>query len=224
MNQHLDRHEAKGALRREIRRQRQGLTSPFRTQAAAGFGSGLEQLCRAHPDGPILAYLPTDLEPPLRPALDKLRLTRHIWLPVVQPQREMLWVRWESDTQFHPTGPRGLMQPVGPQHPAPVHPALVLVPALAIDDDGVRLGMGGGYYDTFLADLHRNLADLHGASTDLHGGPGESSNTDVGPSPAVEVACVFHHEILPAGTVPADPWDARIPLVLTERGVRDLKA
>lgn len=207
MNQHLDRHEAKKNLRRTIRRQRQSLTQPFRAQAAAGLRSGLDQLCQDHPVGPVLAYLPTDQEPPLRPALEKLQLTREVWLPVVQSERQLLWVHWSPQTRFRPSGPGGLMQPVGPALPAPQHPALVLVPAVAIDDDGVRLGMGGGYYDTFLADLD-GLAELDG---------------DASPSGA-RVACVFHQEVLPAGAVPADPWDARIPLVLTERGVRDLSA
>ena len=207
MNQHLDRHEAKKNLRRTIRRQRQGLTQPFRSQAAAGFRSGLDQLCQELPVGPVLAYLPTEQEPPLRPALEKLQLTRQVWLPVVQPERQLLWVRWSPQTRFRPTGPGGLMQPVGPALPAPQRPALVLVPAMAIDDDGVRLGMGGGYYDIFLADLN-GLAE---------------ANRDCVP-PAAQVACVFHQEVLPTGAVPADPWDARIPLVLTERGVRDLSA
>lgn len=216
MNQHLHRHEAKKVLRRQIRRQRQGLTQPFRTQAAAGFSAGLEQLCRAHPVGPVLAYLPTDEEPPLHCALEKLRLTREIWLPVVQPQRQLLWVRWHPGTQFLPTGPGGLMQPVGPALPVPHKPAMVLVPAVAMDEDGLRLGMGGGFYDTFLAALNGGAAGVHDDFAESH--------HQSAPVCGTQVACVFHHEVLPSGTVPADPWDARMSLVLTERGVQDLSA
>ena len=70
------------------------------------------------------------------------------------------------------------------------------MPALAVDAEGLRLGMGGGFYDAFLQSLD----------------PG---------TPAA--ACVFAREVLPPGAVPGEPWDARLHLALTETGLVDLQ-
>jgi 5-formyltetrahydrofolate cyclo-ligase len=57
-------------------------------------------------------------------------------------------------------GPFGLMQPAK-RHPR-VEPDLVLVPLVAIDSSGARLGRGKGHYDRVLASLKKNGARLIG--------------------------------------------------------------
>jgi 5-formyltetrahydrofolate cyclo-ligase len=57
-------------------------------------------------------------------------------------------------------GPFGLMQPAK-RHPR-VEPDLVLVPLVAIDSSGARLGRGKGHYDRALASLKKNGARLIG--------------------------------------------------------------
>jgi len=71
-------------------------------------------------------------------------------------------------------------------------PTHLLVPLLAFDDHGYRLGYGGGYYD-------RTLAALRAA----------------GPVRAIGLA--FHAQRL--GFVPRGPGDEPLDLVLTERSV-----
>ncbi|MDO5617312.1 5-formyltetrahydrofolate cyclo-ligase [Kocuria sp.] len=195
MNVHLDADDPKRALRRRLQALRHALTPAFRRRAEVGFDQALAHLAQSHPTGAVLAYLPSAVEPPLRPALERLTSTRDVWLPVTGPQRRLTWVRWQSQTQFAPSGPGGLLQPTGPAHPAPRDIGMILVPCLALDDDGLRLGMGGGFYDTFLATVDAEIP---------------------------RAGCVFAREILPAGKVPADPWDVRLPMALTERGLRRL--
>ena len=57
-------------------------------------------------------------------------------------------------------GPFGIMQPAK-RHPA-VDPDLVLVPLIAVDSRGTRLGRGKGHYDRALIRLKKNRARLIG--------------------------------------------------------------
>jgi 5-formyltetrahydrofolate cyclo-ligase len=57
-------------------------------------------------------------------------------------------------------GPFGIMQPAH-RHPA-VQPDLVLVPLIAVDGQGTRLGRGKGHYDRALVSLKKNGARLIG--------------------------------------------------------------
>lgn len=57
-------------------------------------------------------------------------------------------------------GPFGLMQPAR-RHPV-VQPDLVLVPLIAVDGHGTRLGRGKGHYDRALVGLKKNGARLIG--------------------------------------------------------------
>ncbi|WP_449373781.1 5-formyltetrahydrofolate cyclo-ligase [Arthrobacter psychrolactophilus] len=76
----------------------------------------------------------------------------------------------------------------------------ILLPALAVDGDGVRLGQGGGYYDRFLAGL-----------------------TAKGGSEVVPLAAVVHeHEYFPNISLPHDDLDAPVTDVLTPAGHRQL--
>ncbi|KAA9393654.1 5-formyltetrahydrofolate cyclo-ligase [Kocuria coralli] len=193
MNVHPGTAAGKDDLRRRIRRARRELSAPFREQAAQGFRRALSGLAHEHPHGPILAFLPTAEEPGLEPGLRDLLGTREVWLPVTQPDRHLTWSRWEEGTGFRATGPGGLLEPEGDRVPAAIRPAFVLVPCLAVDGRGIRLGMGGGFYDTFLTGLDESVE---------------------------RVGCIFARELLPAGALPADPWDAAVHRVLTERGIQ----
>jgi len=57
-------------------------------------------------------------------------------------------------------GPFGIMQPAK-RHPA-VQPGLVLVPLIAVDSQGTRLGRGKGHYDRALISLKKSGARLIG--------------------------------------------------------------
>ena len=83
------------------------------------------------------------------------------------------------------TGRFGTLWPAGPAE----EPDALLVPLLAYDGEGRRLGYGGGYYD-------RTLSALRGRALMGCG------------FAAQRVACV-----------PVEAHDIRLPAVLTERGI-----
>lgn len=74
-------------------------------------------------------------------------------LPVIQPgTRELKFAAWSEDAALVP-GPYDIMQPPIDENSNWVEPDIVVAPMLAFDRQGHRLGYGGGYYDTTLAQL-----------------------------------------------------------------------
>jgi 5-formyltetrahydrofolate cyclo-ligase len=79
-----------------------------------------------------------------------------VYLPRVDSAGSMQFVRIESDWAARlVAGPRGVLQPEdGYGHPfsaLTANDVIVVMPGLAFDQSGRRLGRGGGYYDRFLA-------------------------------------------------------------------------
>ena len=120
-------------MRREMLRRRAGLPP-----AALCRETALEGRC-------IAGYWPVRGEIDPRPLL--LALGRPVALPVTGPRGTVLEFRlWRPGDELAP-GPFGLSEPTGPR----AEPDVLLVPLLAFDACGNRLGYGGGYYDRTIA-------------------------------------------------------------------------
>jgi 5-formyltetrahydrofolate cyclo-ligase len=103
--------------------------------------------------GTVAAYVSVSSEPETRGLIFAMwKRGTYVLLPVLQPDGELDWASYEGPDSLG-AGPRGLVEPTEPRRgmTAITSADLVIVPALAVDRSGHRLGRGGGSYDRALA-------------------------------------------------------------------------
>lgn len=144
--------EQKAQWRRRLLAARRALPADVHTARAAALTAGAVRLAETC-GGPVCAYLPIGSEPGSPALLEALAGAGHeVLLPVVPGAPGPLdWARF-AGVDALVAGPLGLRQPAGPRLGAAAvgRAGLVLVPALAADLGGARLGRGGGFYDRTL--------------------------------------------------------------------------
>jgi 5-formyltetrahydrofolate cyclo-ligase len=104
--------------------------------------------------GTIAAFVSVDTEPPTRTLLDHLVGSgTRVLLPVIDAMA-LDWAAYTGPADLT-AGPLGITEPTTPRLGADAVLAadIVLVPALAVDRSGNRLGRGRGFYDRALIDV-----------------------------------------------------------------------
>ncbi|SCG43842.1 5-formyltetrahydrofolate cyclo-ligase [Micromonospora inositola] len=149
-------HEAKRETRVALLARRRSLTGAQRAEAAARVQAELISLVRRLRPARMTAYVPVGSEPggPDLPAVLRAALepAAELLLPVLRDDLDLDWAAYTAPAALVSAG-RGLREPVGPRlgRSAVADAGLVIVPALAVDHRGLRLGRGGGSYDRALA-------------------------------------------------------------------------
>lgn len=144
---------AKAALRARLLACRRLQDADERAEAGRQLRDSVLDLPEMQMAGTVAAYVSVGTEP------ESLGLIFALWkrgtyvlLPVLQPDGELDWASYEGPDSLAP-GPHGLLEPTEPRRgvTAITSADVVIVPALAVDRSGRRLGRGGGSYDRALA-------------------------------------------------------------------------
>jgi 5-formyltetrahydrofolate cyclo-ligase len=143
----------KAELRAQVLARRSALPADQRSAA----GTLIRDAVLAEPQvqmaGTIAAYYSIGAEPGTHGLVFALwKRGSYVLLPVLRPDGDLDWASYEGPDSMVP-GPRGLLEPGEPPRgvDAVARADAVLVPALAVDEAGRRLGRGGGSYDRALA-------------------------------------------------------------------------
>jgi 5-formyltetrahydrofolate cyclo-ligase len=144
----------KAALREQLSAARRLVSDTVRAEQAAALVAHVAAL--VIDGGTVCAYVPVGAEPGSLELLDVLaRHADRVLLPVARTTADddPMALQWG---QYRPgqlvTARFGLLEPAGPWLPATTvaEAGVVLVPALAVDRAGARLGRGRGFYDRTL--------------------------------------------------------------------------
>jgi 5-formyltetrahydrofolate cyclo-ligase len=176
----------KATLRQRLVSSRAGMPDSERVAAGRLVREHVLEMPEVSAAGTVAAYYSIGLEPDTHGLVFALwKRGSYVVLPVLLPDGELDWASYEGPDSLAP-GPRGLLQPVEPvRGPGTVARAdVVLVPALAVDVSGNRLGRGGGSYDRALARVGRQVPTI---------------------------ALVYDGELVPS--VPAEPHDRKVRAV-----------
>lgn len=186
------------ALRRQLRQKRRQLTRSQQQRAARGLYRQLAQHALFRRSRHIALYLPNDGEIDPRPLLlEAQRRGKATYLPVLNawPRTRMVFQRIKPYEQLR-ANRFGILEPAfRPTRQRRIWTLdLVLMPLVGFDEQGGRLGMGGGFYDRSLAYRKRRK---NGHKPTLLG---------------------LAHECQKVDRLPLAEWDVSLQATVTDRG------
>ena len=186
-------HDVKRRLRKFAKTKRSEVYSVKAERVAQNWL--VEYICQQIPaTRHVASYWPIQSEISPTGAVRKLTTLGYpLCLPVVWQKNQPLKFRtWQVGEKLM-VGDYGVAIPSGGDW---VVPSLIVVPLLAFDEKGFRLGYGGGYYDRTLAQLKR------------------AGNVKA-------IGFAFADQICPS--VPTDDYDYRLDSIITEQGITEFE-
>lgn len=140
----------------------------------------------------IAAYFGFKFEISLTPIIEMIwSAKKECYLPSLNRNKTLSFIKYDQHDELF-QNPFGILEPVASNHKIPVEELdLILMPLLAFDQQGNRLGMGGGYYDRTLESIKSQ-----------HNRP-------------VLMGVAFQEQ--EASHLPKETWDVQLDYVLTDQ-------
>ncbi len=185
---------SKSALRQHFRQLRSQIPADYRAHAALAAAKILTEQTVFQSSTMIACYLPVKDEFDTLPMIEAIwRAKKHCYLPVLTEEKSLQFVQYDYGDVLHPNR-YSILEPLDQSRRVPPEQLdIMLLPLLAFDRAGTRLGMGGGYYDRTLAFLQER---------------GGEKPKLIGVAYAVQEA----------KWLPSEPWDVGLEGVVTDRG------
>lgn len=159
------------------------------TAAQAGY---LSEVLAGYRGVPVSGYMPIRTEIDPRPAMAEAAAYGPVGVPVIEGREQPLkFARWTPETRMV-AGTFGASVPVDLAY---FEPEILIVPLLAFDRAGARLGYGGGFYDRTLEQLRARRATL---------------------------AIGFAFAGQESDDIPVEPTDAPLDMIVTQNGVIEI--
>ena len=165
-------------------------------EAARALARHLLDLPEVRRAATVATYVSVGNEPGTSPLIDALQTSgRRVLLPRLLPDNDLDWSAYEGPGTLARAG-RGLLEPTGRLLgvEAIAQADVLLVPGLAVDARGNRLGRGGGSYDRAL-----------------------------GRVPVGTLTCVLLYDHETGQPVPVEPHDRRVDAAATPSGILRLR-
>jgi 5-formyltetrahydrofolate cyclo-ligase len=177
--------QTKAELRKKLLKNRQTMTVAQWREKSDRITSHLQSSPLLSQSQTILAYFSFRQEPDLTPLFTD---SKHRWGFSRIENKSLVWHSWEPGEPLK-KGAYGIFEPY-PDSPTlqPDEVDLILVPAVACDVRGYRLGYGGGFYDRLLSSAEWALKPT--------------------------IGIVFEFAYLPE--LPVDQWDKPLHSICTE--------
>ena len=145
----------KKELRRYIREQKRHFTPQQLGEMSLSIMSSLLSHSQIQKADSVLMYHSLPDEVDTHSALDKLlAMGKKVLLPKVISDTEMTIHEYTGKDSLQPSEPYGILEPTTPELSIiNCQLSIAIVPGMAFDRQGHRLGRGKGYYDRFLSQI-----------------------------------------------------------------------
>ncbi len=183
----MNKKDLKNGLRKKLIKKRENISKMDWEENSKKVCENLQNYPLFQQAKTILAYFPIRQEPDLT----FLFSTKDNWGFPRCVKKSLIWHSWQPEDPLIP-GKYGILEP-SPNAPilTPKTVDLILVPAVACDYNGYRLGYGGGFYDRLL-----NSPQWHSIPT---------------------IGILFEFALL--SQLPCEPWDKKLKTICTENQI-----